>query len=147
MNISIIAVGKSKNYLNEEVVLEYTSRLQHYTSIDWKFIPGSTSKEEGKLITKVIPEQAYVVLLDEKGKLLSSAQLADFIQKRLNESVKHLVYIIGGAHGFDGAVVSRAQYIWSLSALTFPHELVRAILSEALYRAHTIVRGEKYHHS
>ena len=147
MNISIIAVGKSRGYLNEEVVLEYTSRLQHYVSTEWIFIPGSTSKEEGRSIVKAIPEHAYVVLLDEKGKQLSSVQLADFIQKRLNESLKHLVFIIGGAHGCDETVISRAQYTWSVSALTFPHELVRAILAEALYRAHTIIRGEKYHHA
>ena len=147
MNITIIAVGKNRGYLNEEVVLEYTNRLQHYTSLDWVFIPGSDSEEEGRLIIKAVPENAYVILLDEKGKSLSSVQLSDFIQKRLNESTKRLVFIIGGAHGFDGRVQKRAQFIWSLSALTFPHELVRAILAESIYRAYTILRGEKYHHA
>ena len=146
MNISIIAVGKNRGYLGEDTVLEYTTRLQHYTSIEWIFISGSDTEEEGRLIMKTIPEHAYIVLLDEKGKSLSSVQLAESIQKRLNESTKRLIYIIGGAHGFDARVVARAQFTWSLSALTFPHELVRTILAEALYRAYTIIRGEKYHH-
>ena len=146
MNIRIIAVGKTRGYLNEEAVVEYTSRLQHYAPTEWFFIPGSDPTEEGTRILKAIPEHSYVVLLDEKGKLLTSVQLADFIQKRLNESTKHIVFIIGGAHGCDERVRLRAQYVWSLSGLTFPHELVRAILSETLYRAYTIVRGEKYHH-
>ncbi len=146
MNISIIAVGKNRNYISEEAVLEYSTRLQHYTSIEWVFIPGSDTEEEGRLIVKAIPEQSYVVLLDEKGRSFSSPQLADFIQKRLNESVKRLVFVIGGAHGFDERVIKRAQFSWSLSSLTFPHELVRTILAEALYRAFTIIQGEKYHH-
>jgi 23S rRNA (pseudouridine1915-N3)-methyltransferase len=147
MNIRFIAVGKNRNYLNEEVVVEYTSRLQHYSSCEWIFIPASDMQEEGIRILKAIPDQAYVVVLDEKGKSLSSLQLADFLQKRMNESTKNLVFIIGGAHGFADAVKEQAQFVWSLSNLTFPHELVRAILSEAVYRAYTIVKGEKYHHA
>jgi len=147
MNIIIIAVGKNRNYISEDAVLEYSIRLQHYTPVEWVFISGSGTEEEGRLIVKAIPEQSYVVLLDEKGKSFTSPQLADFIQKRLNESVKRLVFIIGGAHGFDERVIKRAQFNWSLSALTFPHELIRAILAETLYRAYTIIQGEKYHHA
>ncbi len=146
MNTHIIAVGKSRGYLNEEAVAEYTSRLQHYTHTEWVFIPGSDPTAEGALILKAIPEHSYVIVLDESGKSLSSLQLADFIQKRLNESVKHIIFIIGGAHGFDEQVMLRAQFVWSLSALTFPHELARVILAETMYRAYTIIRGEKYHH-
>ena len=147
MNISIIAVGKNRNYLSEDVVLEYTKRLQHYTKLDWVFIPGSDIEEEGRRILRAIPEESYVVLLDENGKSFSSPQLAQFLEKHLNESTKNLIFIIGGAHGFDKSVTARAEFLWSLSALTFPHELVRSILSETLYRAFTIIKGEKYHHA
>ena len=146
MNIRIIAIGKNRGYLGEETVQEYTSRLGHYADIEWKYINGSEKSEESEAILKAIPEGSFVVLLDEKGKQMSSIGLADFIQKRLNGSTKHLVYIIGGAHGVSDEVRVRADYVWALSELTFPHELVRSVLSEGLYRAFTIINGQKYHH-
>ena len=147
MNISIIAVGKNRGYLGEDVVNEYVSRLGHYVPIEWKYIQSSDSAEEGMRIMKAIPDGAFVVLLDERGKSFTSPGLAEFIQKRLNESTRHLVFIIGGAHGADDQVRKRASFTWSLSTLVFPHELVRSILSEALYRAYTIINGQKYHHA
>ena len=90
--------------------------------------------------------QDFLVTLDEKGKQLSSEGLAEFIQKRTNESVKTIVFLIGGAFGLDDAVLKRANFKWSLSQLVFPHQLVRLILAEQVYRACTINRNEKYHH-
>jgi 23S rRNA (pseudouridine1915-N3)-methyltransferase len=84
--------------------------------------------------------------LDEKGKQLSSEALAQFLQTRSNESSKNIVFLIGGAFGLDNQVLSKAKFIWSLSSLTFPHQLVRLILAEQIYRACTILRNEKYHH-
>ena len=86
------------------------------------------------------------MLLDEKGKSLSSEGLATFLQTRANESTKKIVFLIGGAFGVDEKVKKRAQFVWSLSSLVFPHHLVRLILAEQLYRAATIIRNEKYHH-
>ena len=88
----------------------------------------------------------YLVALDEKGKQLNSVSLAEFIMKRSNESVKNLVFLVGGAFGLDEQVLKKANYKWSLSDLTFPHQLVRLILAEQVYRACTILRNEKYHH-
>ena len=88
----------------------------------------------------------YLIALDEKGKQFTSEALADFIMKRSNESLKNLVFLIGGAFGLDETVLKRANYKWSLSHLTFPHQLVRLILAEQVYRACTILRNEKYHH-
>jgi 23S rRNA (pseudouridine1915-N3)-methyltransferase len=86
------------------------------------------------------------VALDEYGKEMGSEKLAGFIHSRANESVKQVIFLIGGAFGLDEKVLLRANYRWSLSKLTFPHQLVRLILTEQLYRACTIIRNEKYHH-
>jgi 23S rRNA (pseudouridine1915-N3)-methyltransferase len=78
---------------------------------------------------------------------MDSVRLADFLQLRANESTRRLVFLIGGAYGIDAQVLRRANLVWSLSKLTFPHQLVRLILTEQLYRACTILRNEKYHHA
>lgn len=103
-------------------------------------------KKEGQMILAWLNKDDYLVALDEKGKQLDSEGLAGFIQKRSNESIKNLVFLIGGAFGLDDAVLKRANFKWSLSQLTFPHQLVRLILAEQVYRACTIIRNEKYHH-
>ncbi|MEY2664583.1 MAG: hypothetical protein RIT04_391 [Candidatus Parcubacteria bacterium] len=128
-------------------MLEYTQRLEHYMPISWVYVGGSTIEEESRAMLKQIPDAAYVVVLDDKGKEFSSEGLAEFIGKRQLESHKDIFFIIGGAFGVGEEVKARAQYVWSLSKLTFPHELVREILAESLYRACTILRGEKYHHA
>ena len=89
----------------------------------------------------------YLVLLEEKGKQLSSRELAGFITARGNESVKNIVFLIGGTYGVSEEVKKRANYCWSLSKLVFPHQLVRLILAEQVYRACSIIRNEKYHHT
>lgn len=94
----------------------------------------------------MVGKDDYLVALDERGKQLSSKKLADFIQARANESTRKIVFLIGGAYGLDEAVLKRANYKWSLSELTFPHQLVRLILAEQIYRACSIIRNEKYHH-
>jgi 23S rRNA (pseudouridine1915-N3)-methyltransferase len=104
-------------------------------------------KSEAALLLQQLQKDDYLVLLDERGKQLSSPELAGFIQQRANESHKRLVFLIGGAFGVDEAIVKRADYTWSLSKLVFPHMLVRLILAEQLYRACTILRNEKYHHA
>jgi 23S rRNA (pseudouridine1915-N3)-methyltransferase len=86
------------------------------------------------------------VVLDERGKQMSSEGLSVFIQARANESTRQLIFLIGGAFGIDETVWQRANYKWSLSQLVFPHQLVRLILAEQVYRACTILKNEKYHH-
>lgn len=99
------------------------------------------------MILEQIRKEDLLVLLDERGKQLSSPELAQFIQQKANSSVKNLVFLIGGAFGVDNAVTQRADFVWSLSKLVFPHMLVRLILAEQVYRACTILKNEKYHHS
>jgi 23S rRNA (pseudouridine1915-N3)-methyltransferase len=103
-------------------------------------------RKEADTILDWLEKDDYLVLLDEKGKSLSSEGLATFLQTRANESTKKIVFLIGGAFGVDEKVKKRAQFVWSLSSLVFPHQLVRLILAEQLYRAATIIRNEKYHH-
>ena len=94
----------------------------------------------------MLKKDDYLIALDEKGKALSSQKFANFIQSRANDSVKQLVFLIGGAYGIDEEILKRANYRLSLSEFTFPHQLVRLILAEQIYRACTIIRKEKYHH-
>ena len=103
-------------------------------------------KKEGDIILDWIGKEDYLVVLDERGKQLSSEGLANFIQARANTRTKQLVFLIGGAFGIDDAVIKRADFTWSLSPLVFPHQLVRLILAEQVYRACTILKNEKYHH-
>ncbi|MES2216446.1 MAG: 23S rRNA (pseudouridine(1915)-N(3))-methyltransferase RlmH [Patescibacteria group bacterium] len=146
MKILILATGKSSTDFQASL-LDYESRISHYTSLDWKIIPhGRNAKEEASAILNAILEKDVVVLLDERGKEWSSVEFSQFIEKRLNESTPRLVFIIGGAYGVDETIKTRANYTWSLSKLVFPHELVRLILIEQIYRAYSILKGEKYHH-
>jgi 23S rRNA (pseudouridine1915-N3)-methyltransferase len=103
-------------------------------------------KKEGEIILDWLGKDDYLVALDEKGKQFNSEGLAKFIQARANESVRQLVFLIGGAYGLDESVIKRAGHVWSLSELVFPHQLVRLILAEQVYRACTILKNEKYHH-
>ncbi len=146
MKILILAIGKSGTDFQGSI-LDYESRISHYTSLDWKILPhGRSAKEESEAVMGVISDKDIVVLLDERGKEWSSVEFSQFIEKRLNESTQRLVFIVGGAFGVDEDIRSRANYVWSLSKLVFPHELVRLILVEQIYRAFTILKGEKYHH-
>lgn len=148
MKLLILIIGKERDFPAYELVAEYSARIAHYMPVEWRYIPASDTETEGKALEKVLDreDQAYVVALDEKGKELASQEFAGFIRSRMNESVKTLVCIIGGSYGLPAAVRERAQSTIALSKLTFPHQLVRLILAEQLYRACTIMKGEKYHH-
>lgn len=148
MKILFITVGKKHDPAVAEAINDFTVRISHYAPAEWKLIfPGENITAESKSIVSALSERDYVVLLDETGKELTSKELSGFIEKRLNESVHRLVLIIGGAYGVDGEVKARAQATIALSKLTFPHQLVRLVLAEQVYRAFTILKGEKYHHA
>lgn len=149
MKIIIVAVGKEKDFSGHELVSEYTDRIGHYLPIEWIYVPAVDSQEECKRIIKILDTHdsgCHVVMLDEKGKEYNSAQFSGFIQMRMNEGLRSLVFLIGGSHGFDNLIRERVQTKVGLSQLTFPHQLVRLILAEQIYRACTIMKGEKYHH-
>lgn len=157
MKIQCWSIGKNHESYVKEGVEDFTRRLSKYFPVEWNLIPtpknaGMLSemdlkKKEGETILDWLKKDDYLVLLDERGQSFTSPQLAEFIQARANESVKTLIFLIGGIYGVDEPVVKRANVKWSLSKLVFPHQLVRLILAEQLYRACTILRNEKYHHS
>ena len=156
MKISFWSVGKTNEPYIKEGVEEFTRRISKYYKVNWSIIPvpknaGMLSemdlkKKEGETIMEWLSKDDYLVALDGKGKQMNSEGLANFIQARANASTKQLVLLIGGAYGIDDPVLKRAGHIWSLSQLTFPHQLVRLILAEQVYRACTILKNEKYHH-
>ena len=156
MKIQFWAIGKNHEPYVKTGVEDFTKRISNYFPVEWNIIPvpknaGMLSemdlkKREGETILDWLQKDDYLVALDERGKQFNSLQLGNFIQQIANDSVKKLVFLIGGAYGIDENVLKRANQQWSLSLLTFPHQLVRLILAEQVYRACTIIRNEKYHH-
>lgn len=156
MKISFWSVGKAHEAMVKSGIEEFTKRLSNYFPVQWSLLPppkaagslpeAALKKREAELILNLLKEDDYLIALDERGKELTSTGLAAFLQQRANESTKNLVFLIGGAFGLDDSVLKAAKLTWSLSALTFPHQLVRLILAEQVYRACTILRNEKYHH-
>lgn len=152
MKISLWSVGKAHEAYVQSGIEDFTQRIARYYPVEWQLLPppkkevNDTKRKEGELILNTLQKEDYLVALDERGKQFSSEGLAGFIQARANDSCKRLVFLIGGAYGLDEAVLKRADLTWSLSQLVFPHQLVRLILAEQIYRACTILRNEKYHH-
>ena len=155
MKIKLIVIGKTKSKFLIDGENEYQKRLRHYCKFSELILPdiknaGKISKKElkekeGNLILQSIKSNDYVILLDDKGLALSSTEFAEFIEKMVS-STNELVFVVGGAFGFSESVYKRANTKLSLSKMTFSHQMVRMIFKEQLYRAFTILKGEKYHH-
>jgi 23S rRNA (pseudouridine1915-N3)-methyltransferase len=156
MKIECWAIGKPHESYVEEGVRDFSSRIVNYYPFEWRIFntkkntgsvsPEKLKQEESALIAGSLKPEDWLVSLDENGKTLTSRKLALFIQDRGNESVKRLIFLIGGAYGLDEPLLKKSKFIWSLSSLTFPHQLVRLVLAEQIYRACSIGRNEKYHH-
>ena len=157
MKFQFWSVGKNHEPYVKEGIELFTKRISNYYPVAWNVIPmpknaaslseTDLKKKEGETIISLLQKEDYLVLLDERGKQMSSEELAAFIQTRANESARTIVFLIGGAFGISEDVKKRANYQWGLSKLVFPHQLVRLILAEQVYRACSINRNEKYHHS
>lgn len=153
MKLSLFSVGKAHESYIKDGVEQFTKRIGHYYPIDWQLIPPSKltepvqiKKTEAVSIIKALAPTDVLVLLDEKGKMLSSPGLANLIQQKANQSAQRIVFLIGGAYGVDEEIKKRANFTWSISELVFPHMLVRLLLAEQIYRACSILANEKYHH-
>lgn len=149
--ITIIAVGKKHESWIAEGLERYSKRLQEPWKIQWVLLPHSAREglsarqdESERILDKLNP-QDYVILLDERGQALDSPALSSHLQGVLASS-RRVVCVIGGAYGVNDALMERADMTWSLSPLVFPHQLVRLILAEQLYRAQAIASGHPYHH-
>lgn len=156
MKIQLWSIGKENDPYIKEGIAIYQKRLQHYVDFELRLIPTvkqaaslsipELKKQEAKIILDLLQPQDYLLALDEHGKMMTTLQLADFLQQRTNAATRQLVLLIGGAFGLDASILQRAQAKLSLSQLTFPHQLVRLIVTEQLYRAYSVLHNEKYHH-
>ena len=156
MKIKLIVVGKTNAPYLLEGEKEYVKRLKHYTKFEeiiiadvkqsGKLNENELKKKEGHLILDKLENSNHVILLDDKGKSFSSLQFSEFLQQKMNSSLKSLVFVVGGSYGFSDEVYLRANSKFSLSKMTFSHQMVRLIFKEQLYRGFSILRGEKYHH-
>ena len=151
MSVRVLAIGKKHESWITEGIARYEKRLKQPFDISWLLLPHSArsddaarSEESARLLDK-INDGDYVILLDERGTNLDSTSLSSYLLSPLQRS-QPVVVIIGGAYGVDGSVHQRANLIWSLSKLVFPHQLVRLILTEQIYRAQEIAAGRPYHH-
>ena len=138
MRYHVVAVGRIRNAALRAACDEYLSRLRHYTKVEEREV-----KDEARLPEAIGPE-TRLVALSRVGEPWTSPELAQRTA-RWDQEGREVVFAIGGADGLPGALVQRAEAVWSLSALTFPHELARVLVLEQLYRAFTIRRGEPYH--
>lgn len=149
MKIRILTVGKKHEAWVEKGIERFIERLRPPFAATFEIIPHSGKsgddaiREESEKIEKRLSSDDAIILLDERGKNLSSPELAAHIERL---SGQNIVIIIGGAYGVSAQLRQRANLVWSLSRLVFPHQLVRLILAEQLYRAQEISRGGQYHH-
>ena len=158
MKITVITVGKIKEKYLKDAIAEYSKRLSRYCKLeilevaDEKTPDGASEiveenirEKEGKRILKLIKEDAYVITLEISGKMLTSEELADRIETLGIQGKSHLVFVIGGSIGLGREVLRRSDYALSFSKMTFPHQLMRVILLEQIYRSYRIINGEPYH--
>ncbi|WP_297338329.1 23S rRNA (pseudouridine(1915)-N(3))-methyltransferase RlmH [Algoriphagus sp.] len=156
MLIKLIAIGKTDNQAIQRLIDDYSKRLNFYIKFELELIPDLKStkslseaqqkEKEGELILKKVLPSDELILLDEGGKMFSSVEYSQFLQKKMNSGVKQLIFVIGGPYGFSEAVYNRGQSKISLSKMTFSHQMIRPFFIEQLYRAMTILKGEPYHH-
>lgn len=157
MKISFWSIGKAHEGYVKQGVEDFSQRITHYFKLDWEIIPPlkeaahlspeEVKKREALVLLPKINRDDFLVALEERGRQLSSEGLAALLQTRASAGGKRLIFLIGGAFGLDAAILKRANTQWSLSQLVFPHQLVRLILAEQVYRACTILKNEKYHHA
>jgi len=150
LKLTVLSVGKDRSGLFAPGVAEYTQRLQHYAKTELKELPESRSSgaqartAEGEALLGKLSARDVLVALDERGKQLSTPELAQWLGKQ-QQGGKDLAFVIGGDEGLSDEVRSRAALVLSLSRFTLPHRLARLVLMEQLYRVFTLLRGESYH--
>jgi 23S rRNA (pseudouridine1915-N3)-methyltransferase len=156
MKLLFLSVGKPHETYVQSGIEEFTGRVGKYFPVSWQLISApknaanmselALKKAEALAILQQLQSDDQLVLLDERGQQFNSPGVSQLIQQKGNESCKRLVFLIGGAFGVDETITKRANTVWSLSKLVFPHMLVRLILTEQVYRACSILKNEKYHH-
>ena len=156
MKITLLAIGKTNAKHLQEGIEQYIKRLSHYIPFEFKILPdvkttkGLTQEKqkemEGQMFLNCIQSGDVVVLLDEKGKEMTSREFSVYLDKKMVTVAKNLIFVIGGPYGFSQEMYNRANEKLSLSKMTFSHEMIRMFFIEQIYRAMTILKGEPYHH-
>jgi 23S rRNA (pseudouridine1915-N3)-methyltransferase len=156
MKIALLQTGKTTDKNISDLADLYASRIKKYnvfeiiTVTDIKNTKNMPVQElqqkEGQKILQVITNDDYVILLDERGKEYRTSEFSSFLEKLFFLPKKRIIFIIGGAWGFSDEIYKRADHKMSLSKMTFPHQLVRLLFLEQLYRVFTIIKGDPYHH-
>jgi 23S rRNA (pseudouridine1915-N3)-methyltransferase len=156
MKVKLYLIGKTDKSEIQSLIELFSKRIERYIRFETLIIPDikntaslsesqQKTKEGQALLAKIRPDE-FLVLLDEKGKTMSSKQFSKFIEKHMVQSTQCLSFIIGGPYGFSKEVYAKASGKMSLSEMTFSHQIIRVIFAEQLYRAFTIIRNEPYHH-
>ena len=158
MKITCVVVGKIKEKYFTDAIKEYSKRLSRYCKLeivelaDEKTPDGASEAEEvairekeGERILKALKDDAYVIALAIEGKMLDSVELSQKIDRLGVSGTSHIAFVIGGSLGLTPAVMKRADYALSFSRMTFPHQLMRVVLLEQLYRSYRILKNEPYH--
>lgn len=153
MNLHLLTVGKPARGPLADASTDYAKRLGRHVSLRERWVRSAHGaygrdelrRRESQALRDALPQQAMLVVLDERGERPGSVELARRIAHVRDNGTRELALCIGGAHGHDEALRSHASWVWSLSPLTFPHEIARLLVLEQLYRAFTILAGEPYH--
>ena len=158
MKITVITVGKIKENYLKDAIDEYSKRLNKYCRLEMievadektpdqasGVVEDNIRAKEGERILKYVKEDAYVITLEIQGNMLTSEELAAKVEKLGVQGTSHIIFIIGGSIGLGTEVLKRSDYALSFSKMTFPHQLMRVILLEQIYRSYRIIQGEPYH--
>ena len=158
MKITVLCVGKVKEKFFTDAIKEYSKRLSRYCKLEIvevadektpdgasELVVSQIKEKEAERMEKYLPDSAYVIALAIEGKKLTSEKLAEKIDSRGISGTSHLVFLIGGSLGMSDRLLKRADYLLSFSDMTFPHQLMRVILLEQIYRSYRIIHGEPYH--
>ena len=158
MKITVITVGKIKEKFLKDAIAEYSKRLSKYCKLEIvevadektpdnasEVVEDAIRSKEAERILKYVKDDAFVITLEINGKQLSSEELADKIDKLGVQGTSHIIFIIGGSIGLGQEVLQKSNYALSFSKMTFPHQLMRVVLLEQIYRSYRIINGEPYH--
>lgn len=156
MKIILVSIGNVKEPALKQLLERYTGRIPFYMPFEHVVIPDIKASRsltpdlqksrEGDMLLSKVEKCDYLVLFDERGRMLTSRELAGFIDRKANTLQRNLIFVIGGPYGFSKDVYDRADMLLSLSKMTFTHEMAIVLAAEQLYRSQTILRGEPYHH-
>lgn len=156
MKIKLLMIGKTTDISLSKLIDEYVGRLKYYVPLEQIIIPelkniknmrvDQQKEKEAELILNKLGGSDELILLDEKGKQLTSKGFSEFLSKKISTSSRDLLFVIGGPYGYSPKVYEKAKFLLSLSSMTFSHQMIRLLFTEQLYRAMTILKGEPYHH-